>query len=212
LSSRRLSHDPTHSSTEAAACIDPVLLLGPNLRQLRTGRGLSLARLSAASGVSRAMLSQVELGKSTPTIASLWKITQALGITFSALLRDRRVPQSIVLRANSAKMTITRGGALTCRALFPSDASQPVEFYELRLASASIEHVEAYAPGTKENLVVAEGKVAIVIADHRHDLEPGDAILFDADHPHEYRNDGAVEARMYLVVAHSRRDAGIPDK
>jgi transcriptional regulator with XRE-family HTH domain len=187
-------------------------LLGSNLRELRTGRGLSLARLSAASGVSRAMLSQVELGKSTPTIASLWKITQALGITFSALLRDRRGPQSIVLRANRAKMTITRGGAFICRALFPSDGPQPVEFYELRLASASIEHVEASAPGTKENLVVAEGRVAIVIADQRHDLESGDAILFDADHPHEYRNDGAVEARMYLVVAYSRRDPGIADK
>jgi transcriptional regulator with XRE-family HTH domain len=215
LSSRRLSQDLTHSSTEPAspsARIDLVLLLGANLRQLRTGRGLSLARLSAASGVSRAMLSQVELGKSTPTITVLWRITQALGIPFSSLLRDRRGPQSVVLRASSAKMTISHGGAYICRALFPSDVPQRAEFYELRLAPASIEDVEAHAPGTKENLVVAEGKVAVVVAGHRHDLESGDAMVFDADLPHQYRNDGLVEARIYLVVAYSGREPCFVDK
>src|SRR5579859_404207 len=55
-------------------------VVGKNLRRLRTQRGLSLERLSRASGVSRAMLGQVELGQSAPTINVLWKIARALGI------------------------------------------------------------------------------------------------------------------------------------
>jgi transcriptional regulator with XRE-family HTH domain len=184
------------------------LILGANLRQLRTGRGLSLARLAAASGVSRAMLSQVERGRSTPTITVLWRITQALGIPFAALLSERQKPRFIILRASAAKVMTSHDGAFSSRTLFPAEVIQRAEFYELRLGAAASEHVEARAPGTRENLVVAEGTVAIVVEGQRHDLVAGDAILFDADRPRQYRNDGPIEARMYLVVTCSRRAPG----
>ncbi len=61
-------------------------ILGRNLRRLRTRQGHSLERLAKASGVSRAMLGQIENGKSTPTIGLLWKIATALGLPFATLL------------------------------------------------------------------------------------------------------------------------------
>src|SRR6185503_14817644 len=66
---------PTTESTDLA----PVV--GSNLRRLRTRRGLSLERLAQISGVSRAMLGQIELGQSAPTINVLWKIARALEVT-----------------------------------------------------------------------------------------------------------------------------------
>ena len=63
--------------------------MGPALRRLRADRGLSLDRLAAASDVSRAMLNQIELGKSTPTIKVLWKIARALEVPFSALIEGQ---------------------------------------------------------------------------------------------------------------------------
>src|SRR5579859_5290767 len=82
---------------EGAADLAPVV--GRNLRKLRTQRGLSLERLSKASGVSRAMLGQVELGQSAPTINVLWKIARALGIPFSALITSTGTSGTKVLRS-----------------------------------------------------------------------------------------------------------------
>jgi quercetin dioxygenase-like cupin family protein len=153
------------------------------------------------------MLSQVELGKSTPTINVLWRIARALGISFSALLSDDQEPRSVVLRAGSSKVLTSHDGGFVSRALFPTDGPRKVEFYELRLAARSIERAEPHPLGTKENLVVARGLITVVIGGERHGLDAGDAIFFAADVAHEYRNDGDDEALVYLVVTYERREA-----
>jgi transcriptional regulator with XRE-family HTH domain len=177
--------------------------LGRNLRRLRTKRGLALEALSRASGVSRAMLSQVELGRSTPTINVLWKISRALGVPFSALITDPDDTQPTVMRASTAKILTSHDGAFQSRALFPFDGPHVVEFYELRLAAKSVERAEAHPAGTKENLTVAEGSLGMVIAGKRHHLTVGDAIFFEADVAHEYWNEGPESLRMYLVMTYS---------
>ena len=106
-------------------------VVGANLRRLRVKRGLSLERLARVSGVSRAMLGQIELGKSTPTINVLWKVAQALEVSFSTLLGHRERPKTVVLLERArGKVLSSQDGSFTSRALFPFDASRKVEFYE----------------------------------------------------------------------------------
>ncbi len=193
---------PEREATAPDASPDLTRVVGENLRRLRTRRGLSLERLARASGVSRAMLGQVELAQSTPTIHVLWKISSALGVPFSALMAQAPAGQPTVLKAQAAKVLASQDGSFTSRALFPYEGSRLVEFYELRLAPASVEKAEPHSPGTKENLVVAEGALTMVVGGSRHRLETGDAILFDADVPHEYRNEGPGTVRMYLVMTY----------
>ena len=188
---------------QATAPAELTRVVGENLRRLRTRRGLSLERLSRACGVSRAMLGQVELAQSTPTIHVLWKISTALGVPFSALIAGAPEAQPAVMRARNAKLLASRDGAFTSRALFPTEGPRVVEFYELRLAPASVEKAEAHPPGTRENLVVAEGALTMVVGRARHQLSTGDAILFEADVAHEYRNEGPGELRMYLVITYA---------
>jgi transcriptional regulator with XRE-family HTH domain len=177
-------------------------VVGENLRRLRTTRRLSLERLSHASGVSRAMLGQVELGRSAPTINVLWKIARALNVPFSALISDPTDAPPTVLHASTAKVLTSHDGAFVSRALFPFDGPRPVEFYELCLAASSVERAPPHPPGTKENLVVADGTLGMVVAGTRHRLSAGDAILFEADVPHEYWNEGSGALRMYLVMTY----------
>jgi transcriptional regulator with XRE-family HTH domain len=178
-------------------------VLGRNLRRLRTRQGHSLERLAKLSGVSRAMLSQIETGKSAPTISLLWKIPTALGVPFAALLDSQRVRGTQVLRVAGAKILGSSDGKFTSRALFPFDGERKVEFYELRLAPGHTEHADAHAPGTVENLVLVEGSVEIRPGNEPAcRLEPGDAILFEADTPHSYRNTGGREAVLYLVMTY----------
>lgn len=80
-------------------------VVGSNLRRIRTSRGLSLERLARASGVSRAMLGQIELGQSTPTINTIWKIARALNCPFSVLITNQPAGETKVLRAADAKNT-----------------------------------------------------------------------------------------------------------
>src|SRR5882672_10095488 len=80
------SPPPVGAAMAGGTVADLTPIVGANLRRLRVKRGLSLERLAKQSGVSRAMLGQVELGQSTPTINVLWKISLALDVPFSALL------------------------------------------------------------------------------------------------------------------------------
>lgn len=175
------------------------------MRRLRVKRGLSLERLARASGVSRAMLGQIELGQSTPTINLLWKISRALEVPFSTLVTAASSRVATVLRGKGAKLLTSSDGSFTSRALSPFNAPRNIEFYELRLAAHGAEHAEAHAPGTTENLVVARGNVEIRIGRSKHDLSTSDSILFDADVAHSYVNTGDEEALLYLVMTYAER-------
>ncbi|HEY1548240.1 MAG TPA: helix-turn-helix domain-containing protein [Kofleriaceae bacterium] len=178
-------------------------IVGANLRRLRTRRGLSLERLAQISGVSRAMLGQIELGQSAPTINVLWKIARALEVTFSALISSRSQSGALVLRSSDSKLLTSKDRSFSSRALFPFDEPRRVEFYELRLAAGAVEDADAHPPGTGENLVVTAGTVEIDVAGDTHKLDAGDSILFEADTPHAYRNIGRGEAVMYLVMTYA---------
>ncbi|WP_437951601.1 helix-turn-helix domain-containing protein [Sorangium sp. So ce296] len=182
---------------------DLTAVVGENLRRLRTRRGLSLERLSKVSGVSRAMLGQVELGRSAPTINVVWKIARALGVPFSALVSNRSSGGPMLLRGDRAKRLTSHDGKFTSRALFPFDAPRTVEFYELRLAALGIENADPHPPGTMENIIVNQGTVEISVDGQRFLLATGDALVFQADVPHVYRNPANVDSLMYLVMTYS---------
>ncbi len=190
-----------HETSPIGKDLTPVV--GGNLRRLRGQRGLSLEKLSKLSGVSRAMLGQVELGQSAPTINVLWKISSALGVPFSALISARGGGGIQVLRGESAKHLTSHDGSFSSRALFPFDEPRRVEFYELRLAPGGVERADAHNPGTVENLVVADGAVEIEVSGKKEQLGRGDAIVFEADVPHVYRNRADRETIMYLVMTYA---------
>jgi transcriptional regulator with XRE-family HTH domain len=192
--------EPRETAPKAS---DLTPVVGTNLRRLRGERGLSLEKLSRVSGVSRAMLGQVELGQSAPTINVLWKISSALGVPFSALISSRASGGIHVLRAEAAKRLTSHDGSFASRALFPFDEPRRVEFYQLTLAPGGVERAEAHNPGTTENLVVAEGEVEIEVAGRKEVLGPGDAIVFEADLPHVYRSRSTRESVMYLVMTYA---------
>jgi transcriptional regulator with XRE-family HTH domain len=198
---RRPAKATSREVESEAADLTPVV--GENLKRLRAQRGLSLERLAQQSGVSRAMLGQIELGQSAPTINVLWKIARGLGVTFSTLIAARAQGGPVVLRLSDAKLLTSSDHKFSSRALFPVNEPRRVEFYELRLKPGGVENAEAHAPGTVENLVVAVGSVEIEVRGTHHQLGVGDALLFEADAPHVYRNLGKSEAQMFLVMTYA---------
>ena len=198
---------PAHESGESSADLAPVV--GANLRRLRIRRGLSLEKLAQRSGVSRAMLGQIELGQSAPTINVLWKIARALDVTFATLIQAREAGGTTVLKKAQAKVLTSHGGHFSSRALFPFDGPRRAELYELRLSAGATESADAHAPGTVENLVVVEGQLELTVDRpghaESHRLDPGDAIVFEADCPHAYINVGGRDCLMYLVMTYAEQ-------
>jgi transcriptional regulator with XRE-family HTH domain len=193
----------TRETASDASSPDLVPILGANLRRLRVKRGLSLERLSKLSGVSRAMLSQVELAYSAPTINVIWRIASALGVPFGALLSTSEMQSTQVLRKAQAKTLTSHDGGFASRALFPANVPRRSEFYEVRLSPGGVEHAGAHAPGTTENLIVTQGRLAIHVADDCTQLDTGDAIMFNADVPHIYENLEDAETIVYLVMSYA---------
>ncbi len=202
---------PPAAASEAAEALPPAPevgtdlapVVGHNLRELRVKRGLSLEKLSQKSGVSRAMLGQIELGQSAPTINVLWKVARALDVTFSTLIVAKDGGATTLLRAKEAKILTSLDGTFKSRALFPWDGPRRTEFYELRLAARSEERADAHAAGTVEHLIVTQGSLDLSVGREQHQLESGDAIVFEADLPHVYKNTSGKECVMYLVMTYA---------
>ncbi|MEM7180444.1 MAG: XRE family transcriptional regulator [Spirochaetota bacterium] len=175
-----------------------------NLKSLRQSSGLSLDKLASKCGVSRAMLSQIEQGKSTPTISVLWKISNGLNVPFSDLLKEKGIGEVHLLRQANTKILYSNSKVFSSRALFPFSGNRKTEFYELILNPGGIEIAEPHPPGTTENIVIVSGVLRIRIENQVYELQERDSIFFKADVAHEYSNPGNEETLMYLVMSYIR--------
>jgi transcriptional regulator with XRE-family HTH domain len=195
------------ASTQERAAAAPAVLakvVGQNLKRLRRRQGYSLERLAKLSGVSRAMLGQIETGRSVPTVGLLAKIAVALDVSIPGLLTSQDSVETEVLRPSKTHAIVSNEGKFVARALFPLGGERRVEFYEVTIQPGHREENKPRAAGTRENLVVEEGSIEVIVGRERPVLlRGGDALLFAADQPHVYRNAGAEAARLYVVVTYA---------
>ena len=182
-------------------------LIATNLRELRTQRELSLDALAKLSGIARAQLGQIELGKATPSLNVVWKLARALQVPFATLVTAPARHGTVVVRLKSsrARQLVSSEGRFGSRPLFPPSERGNVEFYELWLAAHSREEAEAHPPGTHENLVVTAGKLVLEVGGETFKLDAGDAVMFAADVPHAYVNPGSDECWMHLVMTYANQ-------
>jgi transcriptional regulator with XRE-family HTH domain len=199
--------DSTEFQAVEGASTKLSLIVGENLRQLRRKHGLSLEQLSNISGVSRAMLGQIETGKSAPTINLLGRIAEALKVSVPSLISNPGGAGTIIVPRDRATVLASSDGGLTCRALFPWGDPQSIEMYEVTVAAYHCEDIAAHEPGTKKALVLVLGDIEITVAgDSPARLSEGDAILFNADTPHRLHNPTGREAKAFLVVTRVDRN------
>ena len=197
-----------HLELAAGVHTEPDDLIGQrvahNLLRLRGKRNLSLDALARISGVSRAMLAQIESGRSVPSIKVLCKIAQGLKVSVAAFLDDRAFAGVAVLPAQQSKRLVSADGAFTSRALFPS-------MWRARWSStncacaASARKTPKPTPRHPGEPGGGAGVLEVRVNEERFLLATGDSILFYADQPHSYRNPADSEALAYLVMTYPER-------
>jgi XRE family transcriptional regulator, regulator of sulfur utilization len=176
---------------------------GPRVRALRDAMGLSLRDLAERSGVSAPMLSQVERGETSPTLAVATKIAAGLDLTLSQLLRLDESPHVVVTPAGNRR-TVKRDGH-TVEELTPPLPGQRADVSLHTLAPAAgtggPDDPPMHEPGSRETAFVLEGGITLFVDGDRHALAAGDSVTFDADLPHRFENEGGEPARMVAVIA-----------
>ena len=177
-------------------------LIGGRVRQHRMARGWTLDELADRSGVSRRMLITIEHGEGNPSIATLLRISDALGVGLPVLVDVER-PHAVTVTAAGQAPVLWRGPdggqALLVAGTEPPDV---VELWDWTLQPGEEHASEAHSAGTRELLLVLEGRVELRVGDRTERLEAGDSAVFAGDVAHGYASpaDAATPARFALTV------------
>jgi XRE family transcriptional regulator, regulator of sulfur utilization len=177
--------------------------VGGRVKALRDSMGLSLRDLAERSGVSAPMLSQVERGETSPTLAVAGRIAAGLDLTLSQLLRLDEGRHVVVVRAGEGRARERSGHRL--EELTPPLPGQRADVSRHRLdpgaATGGPADPPLHEPGARETALVLAGDLVLVIDGEDRELGAGDAVTFDADLPHHFENRGRRAAEFVAVVA-----------
>jgi XRE family transcriptional regulator, regulator of sulfur utilization len=179
--------------------------VGARVRNLRESMQLSLRDLSQRSGVSAPMLSQVERGETSPTLAVAERIAGGLELSLSQLLRLDEGDGVAIVRSAERRSGGARSRGHSYEVVTPSLPGLRAEVSEHTLAPGAAtggpDDPPMHEAGSRETVVALAGGMRLVCDGAAHDLEQGDSVTFDADLPHHLENPGKGEARFIAVVA-----------
>ncbi|MFJ4282579.1 helix-turn-helix domain-containing protein [Streptomyces massasporeus] len=194
----------------SSAVVPPV---GARIRQARLERGTSLRALAREIGVSASLVSQIETGKSQPSVSTLYAITTTLGISVESLfdaresVRETAVPHALAAFAGDPGRRIGplvgSGGRETL------ELDSGVVWERLgRVPGAEADFLlVTYRPGGSssgsgglmrhagtEYGYLTSGELVLTLGFEEYTLRAGDSVCFESTTPHRYRNDGEVPA------------------
>jgi transcriptional regulator with XRE-family HTH domain len=184
---------------------DPSLVtaaVGRHVRAERARLAWTLDELAARSGVSKGMLVQVEQARSNPSIATVCRLADALGVSVASLVEAPEVPTTRIVRGEEGvPLWAAKPGSLA-KLMVGSGTSDQVELWDVSMAGGDAMVSEPHPHDTRELLLVVDGELTMELDGTSHQVGPGDAIAFLADRPHTYRNAGDGPLRYVLAVVH----------
>ncbi|MEN3112665.1 helix-turn-helix domain-containing protein [Uliginosibacterium paludis] len=175
-------------------------VLGTRLREARSARGWSLDQAARETGVSKAMLGQIERGESSPTVATLWKIAGGFRCSLTRFLVSEAPGQDTLFRSVASERARPASDDMLVAPLFPFDARFGFEWMELTLLPGYERLSDPHAAGVTEHVLVVRGEMEVLVEGHWHVLREGEAVRFAADRPHGYRNAGSEPAVCHDLI------------
>jgi transcriptional regulator with XRE-family HTH domain len=176
------------------------LTIGVRVRHERLARHWTLHQLAEAAGVSRRMVVNVEQGAANPSVGTLLRISDALGVGLPSLVAPPRPkPVKVTRHGEGAVLWSSESGGqgVLVAGTEPPDV---VELWDWTLGPGDHHGSEAHTPGTKELVEVQQGTLTVEVGTQSVTLESGDAVAFPGDVAHAYANPGPQSARFSLAV------------
>ncbi|MFN0220022.1 MAG: helix-turn-helix domain-containing protein [Hyphomicrobium sp.] len=189
------------SRTRREVTTDISRLIGKNLREARKLSGYSLETLAQKSGVSRAMLGQIETAKSVPTVTVIWRIAEALEISTSSLISRTTSEPALVVHPDGRASS--RSPAV--RPLLPPGRSEEPRFFEVRIEGGRTEAFPGYPATLRVTLALVRGRIRVDFQSAPSiELSEGDVGFFDGQQDHSVENIGDQQALAYVTLTPKR--------
>ncbi|WP_273852459.1 helix-turn-helix domain-containing protein [Guptibacillus spartinae] len=173
--------------------------IGQKLKKLRHENKLSLDQLSMRCSVSKPMLAQIERGASNPTVNTLWKIANGLGVSFTAFIDEE---QPVMKRVNRFEIQplVEESGKMKVVPLFPMEPGKSFETFYIELEPGCHYHSLAHPEGVEEYLFIEEGSMRIEVDTQTFTLSYGESLKFTANYPHHYQNTSTQLCKAMMII------------
>lgn len=173
--------------------------LAATLKNLRQERAWSLSKLAEETGVSKAMLGQIERNESSPTVATLWKIATGLNVPFSVFITPAEADGGQSFDPQQQAMVVTP--------IFPWDPELCFDHFSITLAPGALSESTPHEKGVIEHVVVIGGQLDMCIQGEWRRLEAGEGLRFAGDLPHAYRNSGEQTVHFHSIIHYPKEKA-----
>ncbi len=178
----------------------PSVHVGQLLRMLREERGLSIRELGRISGLSANALSMIERGRTSPSVSTLYRLTDALGVPITALFRQDESQQPIVFRTVSERTHVPFPLG-TWEGLGGESFTGRMQPFMLNLESGAESGPEKIVHTGSEFVVCLRGQLEYQVEGKLYTLQPGDSLLFAARLAHRWRNPGDTVTNAIIVLS-----------
>lgn len=164
--------------------------IAENLKKHRQSLKWSLSKAALKTGVSKAMLGQIERGESSPTIATLWKIATGFDLPLTSFTQNHTLDDEFLQFREGIRF----------KTLFPFDETTRSEMFLHYLEPMQSQKSAAHVQGVMEDIVVLTGEVEILVGEQWQRLQLGETLRFNADQPHGYRNPTSNTATFHSIM------------
>lgn len=179
--------------------VDPTPWIGQEIRRIRTEQKLTLDEAATLSGVSKAMLGQIERGESNPTIATLWKISSGLRVSLSSLLSYEEDEYEVISIERLPSVTST-DHKMKLYDVFPFNPISGFEYFYITLEPGASHASSPHDNASGEYIIVTEGQLTLVLGDKDYVLDAPSAIQFSPQKSHRYENRSPAKTVFQNIV------------
>lgn len=174
--------------------------IGTRIKELRLQNDLSIRRLAVKSGLSHPFLSATEKGQTSPSVSSLKKILDALGITLSEFFSPPKAIAGVAFYKSSEMTELADGEMLSYKQVGANFEDAQMLVLHERYKPGAGTGEETYHHEAQEGGVVVKGNLTITVGDLTKTLGPGDGYYFDSRLPHRMQNNGTEECVVVSAV------------
>ncbi|WP_330084944.1 XRE family transcriptional regulator [Methylocystis iwaonis] len=174
--------------------------LGATVQRLRKAYNLSLSELSQQSGVAKSIISQIERNETNPTLATIWRLAQALDVSIERVLQTTE-DEPFLEKTSKADTPILVSDDGKCRLAIIGwiKTVEWLQAYELSADPGGALESDAHQRGSVESLSVREGELEVEVAGVKETVKAGETLRYRCDRPHIIRNIGKAQAQATMV-------------
>ncbi len=172
--------------------------LGRKIRDLRLRRGLTVQQLAEATGLSKGFVSQVENGRTSPSLATLQDLAKSLETSVAYLVVEEDQVPYVVRRNERPHMSVN--GNTSRVEVMSAQPRRNLELLQCELPVSSAMSDKRHFHHGEEVVLCTDGRVSLTCGEHVVILEAGDSCHFDGRVPHSIDNAGEVPARLLIAL------------